>query len=136
MLVRFLPWYGRTIRTIVDGKEKTHQVYRGILDEHRARIEKMPESKNKLDSFLAAFEEEMRRRNATESSHSTEPQLYHLLADLFGAGTDTTLTTLRWFLLFMAAYPTEQVNIPAGNAIRPIFAVLPLPSNTFDTSCY
>ncbi|OAD52305.1 hypothetical protein WN48_02122 [Eufriesea mexicana] len=111
--LRFLPWYGRTIRTIVDGKEKTHQVYRGILSEHRARISKMPESKNKIESFLAAFDEQMRMRNATESGHFTEPQLYHLLADLFGAGTDTTLTTLRWFLLFMAAYPTEQEKVQA-----------------------
>ncbi|CAL7950803.1 unnamed protein product [Xylocopa violacea] len=110
--LRFLPRFGRTIRYIVDGKEKTHQVYRGILDEHRARIEEMSGNGNiGIESFLAAFDEEMRKTSATESGHFTEPQLYHLLADLFGAGTDTTLTTLRWFLLFMAAYPTEQEKV-------------------------
>lgn len=56
----------------------------------------------------------MRKENAGETGYFTEPQLYHLLADLFGAGTDTTLTTLRWFLLFMAAYPEEQVLIILG----------------------
>lgn len=95
------------IRSIVDGKDKTHKIYRQILDEHRSRIEHVTESK--VDSFLAAFDEQMRRKSSGELGYFTEPQLYHLLADLFGAGTDTTLTTLRWFLLFMAAYPTEQV---------------------------
>ncbi|XP_076766176.1 cytochrome P450 enzyme phantom [Xylocopa sonorina] len=109
--LRFLPRFGRTIRYIVDGKEKTHRVYRGILSEHRARIEGTSGNGNTIESFLAAFDEEMRKTSTTESGHFTEPQLYHLLADLFGAGTDTTLTTLRWFLLFMAAYPTEQEKV-------------------------
>lgn len=112
LLHRFLPRYGRVIRSIVDGKDKTHKIYRQILDEHRSRIEHVAGSK--VDSFLAAFDEQMRRKSGGELGYFTEPQLYHLLADLFGAGTDTTLTTLRWFLLFMAAYPTEQVAITSS----------------------
>ncbi|XP_061940168.1 cytochrome P450 306a1 isoform X2 [Apis cerana] len=107
--LRFLPQYGRVIRSIVDGKDKTHEIYRQILDEHRARLES--ENGCKIDSFLAAFDEQMRKKNSAELRYFTEPQLYHLLADLFGAGTDTTLTTLRWFLLFMAAHPMEQEKV-------------------------
>lgn len=109
--LRFLPRYGRTIRSIVDGKEKTHRIYHGILDEYRTRIAQAPENPDTIESFLAAFDEQMRKENAGETGYFTEPQLYHLLADLFGAGTDTTLTTLRWFLLFMAAYPEEQKKV-------------------------
>ena len=30
------------------------------------------------------------------------------MADLFGAGLDTTLTTLKWALLYLATYPEVQ----------------------------
>ncbi|XP_032673775.1 cytochrome P450 306a1 isoform X2 [Odontomachus brunneus] len=103
--LRFVPRYGRIMHSLIDGKMKSHQVYQMIIDEHRARREK-------TDSFLAAFDEEMRSRaDAGTTGYFTRPQFYHLLADLFGAGVDTTLTTLRWFLLFMAVYPDEQKKI-------------------------
>ncbi|XP_031847622.1 cytochrome P450 enzyme phantom [Nomia melanderi] len=108
-LLRFLPRYGETIRSIMDGKERTHRIYRGILEEYRSRS--VTTTPSETENFLTAFEEQMRRENTTETSYYTEPQLYHLLADLFGAGTDTTLTTLRWFILFMAVYPEEQKKL-------------------------
>lgn len=100
-LFRFIPRYGKLMKSLLDGKQKTHQVYQTIIDEHRARPEK-------TDNFLAAFDAIM-TTNAENPGHFTQPQFHHLLADLFGAGVDTTLTNFRWFLLFMAAYPAEQV---------------------------
>ncbi|XP_071563531.1 cytochrome P450 306a1 [Temnothorax nylanderi] len=97
--LRFLPRYGKVMESLIGGKLKTHQEYQKIIDEHRARREKM-------DSFLAAFDEAMSANE--DNGYFTQPQFYHLLADLYGAGTDTTLTTFRWFLLFMAAHPDEQ----------------------------
>jgi len=90
------------MKSLLDGKWKTHELYQTIIDEHRARP-------LKTDSFLAAFNDAM-TTNADNPGHFTQPQFYHLLADLFGAGTDTTLTTFRWFMLFMAVYPDEQVR--------------------------
>ncbi|KAK2583321.1 hypothetical protein KPH14_009323 [Odynerus spinipes] len=103
--LRFLPRYGNTMYTLNDGKLKTHEIYRKIIEEHRS-------APKKTESVLAAFDGEMTNRtNSNDLGYFTEPQFYHLLADIFGAGTDTTLTTLRWFLLFMAAYPEEQEKI-------------------------
>ncbi|XP_014480494.1 PREDICTED: cytochrome P450 306a1 isoform X1 [Dinoponera quadriceps] len=103
--LRFLPRYGKVMESLIDGKLKSHRLYETIIDEHRARREK-------VDSFLAAFDEEMRNRtDAGNAGYFTRPQFYHLLADLFGAGVDTTLTTLRWLLLFVAVHPDEQKKI-------------------------
>ncbi|XP_031781543.1 cytochrome P450 306a1 isoform X2 [Nasonia vitripennis] len=104
--LRFLPRYGNTIQLIVDGQNKTHQHYRKILEDHR----KFP---TEMNSFLATYDEEMKRRmaNGEPLASFTETQCFYLLADLYGAGVDTTLTTLRWFLLFMAAFPDEQAKI-------------------------
>ncbi|XP_012055452.1 PREDICTED: cytochrome P450 306a1 [Atta cephalotes] len=99
---RFLPRYGKVMELLIDGKLKTHQHYQTIIDEHRARPEKM-------DNFLAAFDDAM--NTDTNNEHFTQQQFYHLLADLYGAGVDTTFATFRWFLLFMAAYPDEQKKI-------------------------
>ncbi|KYQ50759.1 hypothetical protein ALC60_10155 [Trachymyrmex zeteki] len=99
---RFLPRYGKVMESLIDGKLKTHKQYQMIIDEYRAQPEK-------TDNFLAAFDEAMNTNANNE--HFTQQQFYHLLADLYGAGVDTTLTTFRWFLLFMAAYPDEQKKI-------------------------
>lgn len=63
-----------------------------------------------LDNFL--MEQKRRFESGDESSRFvTDEQLYFLLADMFGAGLDTTSATLSWFLLFMALHPEEQVAI-------------------------
>lgn len=61
-----------------------------------------------LDNFLA---EQKKRFNSGEENacYTTDEQLLYLLADMFGAGLDTTSVTLGWFLLYMALYPEEQV---------------------------
>lgn len=122
------------MESLIDGKLKTHQQYQMIIDEHRARREK-------TDTFLAAFDEAM-STNADNGSF-TQQQYYHLLADLFGAGTDTTLTTFRWFLLFMATHPNEQVRYPwiLCLFVRYVFSsvrrwkVIDSPYNLFEYLC-
>ncbi|KAL6263135.1 hypothetical protein P5V15_005936 [Pogonomyrmex californicus] len=99
--LRFLPRYKKIMTLLIGGKIKTHQIYQKIIDDYRARPEK-------TDNFLAAFNEAMSK---ADNEYYTQQQYYHLLADLYGAGVDTTLATFRWILLFMALYPDEQKKI-------------------------
>lgn len=61
-----------------------------------------------LDNFL--LEQKKRFDSGDENAkYMTDEQMFYLLADMFGAGLDTTSVTLAWFLLYMAMYPEEQV---------------------------
>ncbi|XP_053595148.1 cytochrome P450 306a1 isoform X1 [Microplitis demolitor] len=110
--LKYIPYYKNLMKSLIDGKLKTHKYYRKLIDEYKY--------KNNLnndndDNFLAAFYNEMTKRQNNNSDNNvgsfTEQQYYHLLADIFGAGTDTTLTTIRWFLLYMAILPNQQEKI-------------------------
>ncbi|BES97554.1 cytochrome P450 [Nesidiocoris tenuis] len=102
--LRFFPPYRNSIKYILEGKKKTHEEYKAISQrqDEGARSEKTEES------LLSIFKKEMR---SGKSENFNEEQMYHILADMFGAGVETSLTTLRWFLLFMAAYPKIQDEV-------------------------
>ncbi len=47
-------------------------------------------------------------------------QLYHLVGDLFGAGVDTTITTIKWVLVYLATYKDSQETVfEEINALKP-----------------
>ncbi|XP_076028494.1 cytochrome P450 306a1-like [Oratosquilla oratoria] len=60
--------------------------------------------------IVEAFLQERLSRGEDVSSF-TYSQLCHVVGDLFGAGTDTALTTLRWHFLYMALNPDIQARV-------------------------
>ncbi|XP_007945607.1 cytochrome P450 2J2-like [Orycteropus afer afer] len=78
-------------------------------------IEKHKRDWNPAESrdFIDAYLKEMAKYtgNATSSFH--EENLVCSTLDLFFAGTETTATTLRWALLYMAIYPEIQEKVQA-----------------------
>ncbi|KAM9542238.1 cytochrome P450 2J2-like [Guaruba guarouba] len=65
------------------------------------------ESRDFIDSYLT----EMAKDNASGSLQ--EENLVACALDLLSAGTETTSTTIRWALLFMAKYPVIQARVQA-----------------------
>ncbi|XP_069684383.1 cytochrome P450 306a1 [Periplaneta americana] len=130
--LRHLPGYKKTMKMLISGKDKTHQLYKLIIDK---RIEKRSSPDGNDDNIpgnlIDAFLDERGRREEGDDGFYSDRQFHHLLADIFGAGLDTTLTTIRWFILFMAAYPEAQKKIQEEmdslmNSRMPVLDDIPL----------
>ena len=103
---RFLPTFSETIKFLIEGKQKTHKIYEKLISEQQF-LEKTPEN-----NFIQAFlNERSRRQDDDKEKFYNDEQFHHLLADIFGASLDTTLATLRWYLLYLAVYPEVQNKI-------------------------
>lgn len=92
---------------LLNGIAKTHKVYDGIVDECEDKLD----SSELRDSILKRFLLEKRdreMRNDKLAKNCSRKQLNYLLADLFGASFDTTLSTLRWYLLLIAIHQDKQ----------------------------
>ncbi|XP_069498171.1 cytochrome P450 2J2-like [Ambystoma mexicanum] len=76
--------------------------------------------------FIDCYLIEMEKFKGDSSSSFDEENMVHSTVDLFFAGTETTSTTLRWAILFMAAYPDIQEKVHAeidralGHARQPL----------------
>ncbi|XP_008107573.1 cytochrome P450 2J2 isoform X1 [Anolis carolinensis] len=77
----------------------------------RTIIKKHQENRNPLETrdFIDAYLNEMTKENVSSSFHMEN--LLQSALDLFIAGTETTSTTLRWALLYMAIYPEIQERV-------------------------
>lgn len=102
-MYRYLPANKRIIHFLLNGKKKTHSIYDRIIANVQDKIDtnEINESSSIVELYLLERKQRINDGNP-KADLCTDEQLRHLLADLFGAGVDTTLTTLRWFLLFVA----------------------------------
>ncbi|XP_066452326.1 cytochrome P450 2D17-like isoform X2 [Eleutherodactylus coqui] len=66
---------------------------------------------NYIRDFIDAYLVEMEKVKEDPSSSFNEANLLMTTYDLFGAGSETTNTTLRWALLYMILYPDVQSKV-------------------------
>ncbi|EPY74334.1 cytochrome P450, family 2, subfamily J, polypeptide 2-like protein, partial [Camelus ferus] len=83
--------------------EKLKMFVAHVIENHK-RDWNPAEARDFIDAYLQEIEKH--RGDATASFN--EENLIHSTLDLFFAGTETTSTTLRWGLLYMALYPEIQ----------------------------
>ncbi|KAK7174285.1 hypothetical protein R3I93_001480 [Phoxinus phoxinus] len=110
-LYNMFPWlrpFVRNQQRIVNNVRETFKQSEEILKGLKKTLNPQ-EPRGIADSFLI-------RQQKDEESGKTD-SLYHsmnlqcTINNLFGAGTDTTATTLRWSLLLMAKYPEIQAEV-------------------------
>ncbi|KAK9879858.1 hypothetical protein WA026_008362 [Henosepilachna vigintioctopunctata] len=113
-ILRFLPMFKKTVKFLTEGLEKTHKIYDGIIEKHQETLrEKLAVNsdyapQNFLDAFLLERE---KKHNSSEAKFYSDQQMKYLLADMFGAGLDTTLTTLNWYILYIAIHTDFQKKV-------------------------
>ncbi|XP_048846357.1 cytochrome P450 2K1-like [Brienomyrus brachyistius] len=86
------------------------------IEQQRGLIRKLQETLNAEDKrgFVDAFllrQQEVKKSGEQVSQYYHEKNLLYTVSNLYAAGTDTTATTLRWGLLFMAKYPHIQDRV-------------------------
>ncbi|XP_052863903.1 cytochrome P450 306a1 [Anopheles cruzii] len=109
--LRFLPSTRRIISFLLDGKAKTHLIYDEIIENERKALAASTVTTMENGCILRSFIKEASERQKagrSDALHCTDTQLRHLMADLFGAGIDTTFTTIRWALLYVTLHPKVQ----------------------------
>uniref|UniRef100_A0AAG5CN60 Cytochrome P450 n=1 Tax=Anopheles atroparvus TaxID=41427 RepID=A0AAG5CN60_ANOAO len=112
--LRHLPSTRRVIDFLLRGKSKTHMIYDAIIADERNKMADKAGEENANGCILKSFlKEASSRQNADrqDASFCSDIQLRHLMADLFGAGVDTTFSTIRWALLFIALHPSVQQRL-------------------------
>ncbi|XP_046893417.1 cytochrome P450 2K1-like [Hypomesus transpacificus] len=110
-LYNTFPWMGpwlwnwRRIRHLVDiTLEDINELIKGLKETLNPQM-----CRGFVDCFLAR-QQNLEKSGSVASLYHDDNMVYSV-ANLFGAGTDTTGTTLRWTLLVMAKYPHIQDQV-------------------------
>ncbi|XP_076838189.1 cytochrome P450 2K1-like [Brachyhypopomus gauderio] len=110
-LLNIFPWIGpflRTRRIILSNMKKNRERVHELVSQLQETLNPA-ERRGFIDSFLLRKQND--ERSGQKNSRFNDKNLTTTVTNLFVAGTDTTSTTLRWALLFMAKYPHIQDQV-------------------------
>ncbi|CAO2607663.1 Cytochrome P450 2K6 [Lemmus lemmus] len=98
----------RSHKKIIRNRDELFSFIRMTFLEHRHNLDKN-DPRSLIDAFLLRQQEVM--ENDPSADYFNEENLLALVNNLFGAGTETTATTLRWGIIFMMRYPEVQEKV-------------------------
>ncbi|OCT81370.1 hypothetical protein XELAEV_18028189mg [Xenopus laevis] len=99
-------WLPGNHKTVAENTLKLLNFLQETFTKHRDQLD-VNDQRDLIDAFLVKQQEE--KSSSTMFFHNQNLTL--LVANLFGAGMETTSTTLRWGLLLMMKYPEIQKKI-------------------------
>ncbi|CAB1444503.1 unnamed protein product [Pleuronectes platessa] len=107
MLMRRLPGPHHTLQKIFGEMVKFMKIE---INQHKKDWDPA-EPRDFIDCYLTEIQKS--KKDDKEDAGFHENNLVMCSFDLFGAGTETTSTTLRWALLYMTKYPEIQEKVQA-----------------------
>lgn len=110
--LRYLPYYSGIYHRLTRGMNFTFDVLRAIIEN-----EKKSNPDNIVNNYIAAY---FAKRKDTQSARFTDHNLMLTLSDIFGAGFETTGTTLRWVCSspYEVVIGNETVGLPANDRAK------------------
>ncbi|KAF7234529.1 Cytochrome P450 2K6, partial [Varanus komodoensis] len=107
LLYNMFPAFGFLLDSCKTVLKNRDEVFAFINDTFVKHLKDLDENdqRNFIDSFLIRQQEE---KKSTSTGFFHQENLRALVSDLFGAGTETTSSTLRWGILLMMKYPDIQ----------------------------
>ncbi|XP_053236391.1 cytochrome P450 2K6-like [Podarcis raffonei] len=95
-------------KTVIQNRDEVFAFINATFIKHLRDLDEN-DQRSFIDSFLIRQQEEEEKNKTNAYFHNEN--LKTVVADLFGAGTEATSTTLRWGLLLMMKYPEIQIRV-------------------------
>lgn len=104
--LEYLPGDLFNIKWMKGNVKRFNDYFSELYEEHKTTF-----NPNDCRDFIDHFIKEMEAKESEPNTNFTLKQLCFILADLFGAGTETTATALRWAILYLLNYPEIQQKL-------------------------
>ncbi|XP_063771256.1 cytochrome P450 2C5-like isoform X2 [Pseudophryne corroboree] len=101
-----MSWFTGVQKTAAKYRDELHKFIEETFTAQKKQLD-VNDQRNLIDRFLVKQQEE----KPNPELFFTNKNLIGLVNDLFGAGMETTSTTLRWGLLLMMKYPEMQRKV-------------------------
>ncbi|XP_014667028.1 PREDICTED: cytochrome P450 2U1-like [Priapulus caudatus] len=106
----FLRIPGSRFHKLLAGSKQLEGFINEIIEEHRNSYDES-NIRDFIDIFLKyTMDAEKESPNMKECEFTTD-NLFHMIMDVFGAGTETTATSFAWLFLYMTAFPDVQRKV-------------------------
>lgn len=110
--LRYVPFVSKLVDEFCSNLKKNFDFVADIVATHKDEFDR-DNQRDFIDACLLEIDDrkENGTRDGIEESGLTENNLRTTILNLFGAGTETTSTSISWFLLYMIAYPQVQEKV-------------------------
>ncbi|KAL3887165.1 hypothetical protein ACJMK2_027115 [Sinanodonta woodiana] len=103
--LQYLPGDPLKMRYVKEISNEFKRWFKGIIEDHKRTFEEAS-ARDFIDLYIS--EARNRKQREGELSTFTDLQLYISIGDLFGGGSETTATSIRWILLHFLHFPEIQ----------------------------